>query len=148
MSPPDKPGIPERFRRSAVEDLVTATGPHTPVPTVAPRERQRSRPEVDPEVLSDADVAKTFHGQRVSVPVILLTTLITAGASVLGTYFATRAPVAAPAPTAGCLTKDAFDESMRTRDEQTARRFDALETDMSYVKVTVRLVQDRLPPQK
>jgi len=94
--------------------------------------------------MSDAEIAKTFHGQRVSVPVILLTTLITAGASVLGTYFATRHPEPPVDPLNGCLTKAQFDESMRTRDEQINRRFDTIETDTSYLKVTVRLVQDRV----
>ncbi len=44
MSPPDKPGVPDRFRnRGVIEDVVTATGPHTPVPLVPPDEVPRAR---------------------------------------------------------------------------------------------------------
>jgi hypothetical protein len=91
MSPPDKPGIPERWRRTGVvEDVVTATGPHTPIP---PRERQASRPgglEIDAELLSDAAVARTFRpGVRPWVAVIGVA--ITAGASIISTYMLTHA---------------------------------------------------------
>ena len=61
-------------------------------------------------------------------------------------YLATRKQEVAPS--AQCLTKDQFDASMRERDERVSRRFDTLETDTSYLKVALRLVQDRLPPTK
>lgn len=47
--------------------------------------------EVDRETQSDAATVKSFHqSSSVAVPVVVLTTLITAVASVCGTYFATR----------------------------------------------------------
>lgn len=47
--------------------------------------------EVDRDVKSDAETVKSFHSSgSIAIPVVVLTTLITAAASVLGTYFATR----------------------------------------------------------
>lgn len=95
--------------------------------------------------MSDAQVVKSFHSsQRMTVPVVVVTTLIATAGGVLTGYFSHRDPVTP----AGVLTKDQFDESMRERDERLSRRLDTIETDTSYLKVTLRLVQDRLPPQK
>lgn len=86
-----------------------------------------------------------MHRPVITVPVIIVTTAITAFASVLGTWLATRHE---PSTSVRGLTKDEFEESMRARDERLGRRLDSIETDTSYLKVTLRLVQDRLPPQK
>lgn len=117
----------------------------------------RIAPDSDPPVVeqasnhraSSAELAEfqqTVHvqhrGFRATVPAVVVTALITAGSAWL------LRPSAVPELPPGCLTKQQFDESNRVRDEQMARRFDAIETDTSYLKITVRLVQDRLPPQK
>ncbi len=96
MSPPDKPGIPDRFRRpGAVEDIVTATGPHTPMPPpLPPRARQQSRPEppveLDAELLSEQATAKTFRpGVRPWAAIIAV--VISSAASIITTYMVTHA---------------------------------------------------------
>jgi hypothetical protein len=65
MSPPDKPGIPQRFRRPIVE-AVTATAPHTPVP---PRAEQRPafanpQPQPQPEIENADDRPSVVEFQR------------------------------------------------------------------------------------
>lgn len=153
MSPPDKPGIPERFRRGVVEDVVTATGPHTPVP---PRDRQPSRPEtVEVEMADDrpsvVEFQRAVHAKygkaSFSGPAWVFLILAVFGALGVIIYQLARRPEAS-AQSMQCLTKDQFDESMRIRDERTSRRFDTLETDTSYLKVALRLLQDRQLPAK
>jgi hypothetical protein len=81
-------------------------------------------------------------GFRAHVPAVVVTALVTAVSAYL------LKPKDEPALPVQCLTKDQFDQSMRERDDRLARRLDTIETNVSYLTVAVRLVQDRLPPQK
>lgn len=127
MSPPHVPGVP---------------GTRLPPPK-PPREESPSlveAAEFNRDVHANYGKA-SFKGPAWAFLVGLL--LLSCGAIV---YLATRKQETAT-PTQ-CLTKDQFDASMRERDERVSRRFDTLETDTSYLKVALRLVQDRLPPTK
>lgn len=105
-----------------------------------------SEPPERPSRVEQEEFRQAVHVQHkgftAQIPAVVVTALITAVSAYL------LRPQPAPAVPVECLTKLQFDESQRVRDEQISRRFDSLETDMSYVKITVRLVQDRLPAQK
>jgi hypothetical protein len=102
--------------------------------------------------MTEAEFAEAVHiqsnhqGFRAQIPTAIISALITA----VGTYFATAASKGQSASevqaqiAASCLTKAQFDDAMRVQTEQTNRRFDVIETDTSYLKITVRLVQDKV----
>lgn len=76
MAPPDLPGMPGGKRLSAAEI----------------RERTRSSPviEADTGVLSDEQTVRSFV-PGVRIPWVVVTTLVTALASIVGTYYSTHA---------------------------------------------------------
>ncbi len=133
--------------------------PKDPIPGYP---RGNKDPRVDPsdpppkpsKSMSEKEFAEAVrvehNGFRAVIPTAIVSALITA----IGTYFAT---VAAKGPSASdvqqqmatnCLTKAQFDDAMRVQNEQYNRRFDVIETDTSYLKITVRLVQDKLNAAK
>jgi hypothetical protein len=126
--------------------------PRDPIPGYP---RGNKDPRLDPsepppkpvrESMSEKEFAEAVHiqhsGFRAQIPAVVVAALITA----IGTYFATVASKHDDTQTqiASCLTKAQFDEAMRVQTEQYNRRFDVIETDTSYLKITVRLVQDKL----
>jgi hypothetical protein len=127
-------------------------------PLARPRARQASQRER--EVSFEADVGdrpsrveqeefgRAVHAKygkaSFSGPAWVFLALLGVGLLGVNIYLFARRPEAPP-QSAQCLTKDQFEESMRIRDERTSRRFDTLETDTSYLKVALRLLQDRQP---
>lgn len=142
---------PERETRPPMSNPPPEDGP----PLARPRARQSSQRdvsfEVDPEdrpsvVEFQREVRAKYGKASFSGPAWAFLALLVVGLLGVVIYLLARRPET-PAQSAQCLTKEQFDESMRIRDERLARRFDTLETDTSYLKVALRLLQDRQPPK-
>jgi hypothetical protein len=87
---------------------------------------------VDSEIQSEADQVRAMKQSVVTLPTVVVTTLITAAASVFGTYFATRHT---PTEQPGCLATLQFTESMRVRDQQLDSRLNGIETNVSMLLI-------------
>jgi hypothetical protein len=141
VSPPNAPGVPGTKLPQATQEIVRKRA-NSHADSEPPESEADRQSLVDFNEAVHARVGKaSFHGPAWAL-------LVTLFVGMLGgiVYLATRHQE--QQMPAQCLTKDDFERSMRDRDERLARRLDTLETDTSYLKVAVRLVQDRLPPSK
>jgi hypothetical protein len=143
VSPPSAPGIPGTRLPPAAAKRPRISNP-PPAEAAVQIEEADDRPSV-------VEFQRAVHAQYGNAQFhgpawVLIAVLLVAALAVIVYLLATRP--SAPTAANQCLTKDQFEASMRERDERTSRRFDTLETDTSYLKVALRLVQDRLPPQK
>lgn len=111
-----------------------------------PREQRPpfSNPPPQRESLT-SEVTASYGQARFTGPGWVFLALLVLASLLTNIYLASKRPEPVLPP--GMLTKDQFDGSMRERDERLNRRLDAMETDISYLRVTTRLVQDRLPPR-